>query len=193
MIGFLSGLLHSKLTDSIILLVGGVGYRVIVTQNTLNVLLVQQQLELYIYTHVKQDAIDLYGFKSQPELDFFKLVLGVSGIGPKTALLVIDRGVASIKEAIIKADTDFFSTIPRLGQKNAQRIIIDLKTKLGGITDLDLNRESTQIMDVVEALQSMGYSRQEALIVVKSVPEGETSLEQKITFVLKQIGKTKLR
>ncbi len=190
MIGFLSGSVHSKFNDSIILLVSGIGYRVVLPVNTLNILVQSQPVELYIYTHIREDLMDLYGFKSQAELEFFKLVLSVSGIGPKTALLVIDRGVELLREAIVKADTDFFLNIPRVGQKNAQRIIIDLKSKLGSITTLDLSSTTTEMMEVTEALQSMGYSKQEALKAIKNISTGDDlSLEQKMTLALRGLGK----
>lgn len=193
MIGYLSGKLHIKSNDAIILLVNGVGYRVIVAPNLLNSLQPNQLIELYVYTSVKEDTLDLYGFKSPEEMALFKLVLSVSGIGPKTAILVIDRGAEPLKNAITKADTDFFVTIPRLGQKNAQRIIIDLKNKLGGIVDLDLTGASTEAIELTEALQSMGYSRQEALTAMKNIPTTAGSLEQKITQALRHIGKAKLK
>lgn len=192
MIGFLSGTIHTKNTDSVILLVQGVGYLVSVPPSTLSHMQLNQPAELFIYTNVKDDAIDLYGFKSQQELTLFKLVLSVSGIGPKTAILVIDRGAQNLQEAIVKADTDFFLTIPRMGVKNAQRIIIELKNKLGGLTDLDLTSSSSEMAEITEALQSMGYSKQEALKAIKEIPDN-LSLEQKITFALKQIGKTKIK
>lgn len=192
MIGYLSGTIHSKTNDSLILLVQGVGYLVTVAPTTLNILHVDQQLELYIYTNVKEDALDLYGFKSQMELTLFKLVLSVSGIGPKTAMLVIDRGAEPLKEAIATANTDFFLTIPRLGQKNAQRIIIDLKNKLGGVASLDLSGINSELMEVSEALESMGYTKQEALKAIKEIP-ADLKLEQKITAALRLMGKTKVK
>lgn len=86
MIGFLSGTVHTKVGESVVLLVNGVGYLVYVPLNTLSTLKIGQLIDLYIHTHVKEEALDLYGFKTQGELGLFKIVLGVSGIGPKTAL-----------------------------------------------------------------------------------------------------------
>lgn len=188
MISFLTGTVHTKLTDSVILLAGEVGYLVNLPIRALSQLNQNQKLELYIYTQVKEDAIELYGFKTIDELAFFKLIIGVSGIGPKTALLVIDRGVEEVKTAIVKADTDFFVTIPRLGQKNAQRIIIDLKNKLGSLVDLNLQAQSGEMMEVIQALQSMGYSKQESLQAIKLLPS-DASLEQKLTLALRNLGK----
>lgn len=192
MIGFLSGTIKTISTDRVILLVNGVGYLVTLSPNLLSTVKKDQPTELFIYTHVREDALDLYGFSSQEELGLFQLVLTVSGIGPKTALLVIDRGVGSIEHAIKEADTSFFTTIPRLGLKNAQKIIIELKNKLGGLKELNLSPDNEDTNQAVEALCSMGYSRQEALKAVHDIPDSEVTLERKVSYALRQIGKAKL-
>lgn len=189
MIGFLTGKVHIKLVDSIILLVNGVGYRVHVPPTTYNSLNLSSPLELYIHTHVREDALDLYGFKTAEELFLFNLLLTVSGIGPKTAMLVLDKGVEKVRKAIVKADVDFFTLIPRLGRKNSQKIIIELKNKLGSLTELDLASESSEMIQAVEALQSMGYTKQEAITALRNIPDSEETLEQKIRYALRNIGK----
>ncbi len=189
MIGFLSGQVKTKFINSLILLVSGVGYEVLVPVSTFNQIKVNDQLELFIYTHVREDILALYGFRTSEELVLFKMLLDVSGIGPKTALLVIDKGVKEVKEAIFKADVDFFSLIPRLGRKNSQKIIIELKNKLGSLTDLNLANESQETKEAMEALQNMGYSRQEIIKVLKSAPANISTLEDKIRYGLKNIGK----
>lgn len=189
MIGFLSGQVKTKFVSSLIILTGGVGYEVLVPVSTFNQIKVNDLLELFIYTHVREDALALYGFRTQEELALFKMLLGVSGIGPKTALLVIDKGVKEVKEAIFKADVDFFSLIPRLGRKNSQKIIIELKNKLGSLTDLNLADESQETKEAVEALQNMGYSRPEIINVLRTAPATIASLEDKIRYGLKNIGK----
>lgn len=189
MIGFLSGTIHSKSTEQIILLVNGVGYLVTVPANYINLLKVSVQTELFIYTHVREDTFDLYGFLATDELELFKLVLTVSGIGPKTALLVIDKGVGKVERAIKDADTNFFTTVPRLGHKNAQKIIIELKNKLGGLKELDLTSENEESTEAIEALRSLGYTRQEALLAIGAVPASEKTLEQKISYALRNLGK----
>ena len=120
----------------------------------------------------------------------FKLLLTVSGIGPKTALTIIDRGVPAVTGAVQKSDVDFFTTIPRLGKKNAQKIIIELKQKLGSITDLDLSEyTSSETKEILDALSSMGFARIEAIQVIKTLPSDLTTLEQKIRYCLKELGK----
>lgn len=186
MISFLSGKIYDKLPDSIILSVGGVGYRVVVIPSLYVSLVPSVPLDLYIYTHVREDTLDLYGFKTKEELLLFNLLLGVSGIGPKTALLVINKGVEPVKNAIIKADVDFFTLIPRLGHKNSQKIIIELKNKLGGLVDLDLSSESPEILEAVEALQVMGYSKKDALVALRGV-KPEITIQEKIKYALKNV------
>lgn len=192
MIGFLSGITYSKSAEHIILLVSGVGYLVIVPPRYVPLLEQSQPAELFIYTHVREDTLALYGFFTQHELTLFKLVLSVSGIGPKTALLVIDRGAESVEQAIKNAHTDFFTTIPRLGRKNAQKIIIELKNKLGGIKDLNLAQESEESTQAIEALRAIGYTRKEALEAIQAVPTSEQTVEQKVSFALRQLGRSKL-
>ncbi len=193
MIGFLSGTVHSKQNDSLILVVGGVGYLVSVPVATLNLVKPDQRLDLYIHTHLKEEALYLYGFKTAEELSLFKIVLGVSGIGPKTALAVVDRGVEQVRSALMKADSSFFVGVPRLGQRGAQRMIIELKNKIGSAADLDLSGSGSEVEEVIEALESMGYSKLESLQAAQQIPASVNSLEQKMTFVLRQLGKGKLK
>ena len=192
MIGFLSGSIHSKTTGQIIILVSGVGYLVTVPQNYLNKLKLSDKVELFIYSHIREDAFDLYGFFTADELDLFKMTLTVSGIGPKTAILVIDKGVSSVEKAIKNADTDFFTTVPRLGHKNAQKIIIELKNKLGGLKELDLTSENKENVEAIEALINLGYSGQEAIQAIQAVPVSEKTLEKKISYALRQLGKVRI-
>lgn len=162
---------------------------VTVPQNYLNLLKASRLTELFIHTHVREDTLDLYGFFTPEELELFKLVLTVSGIGPKTALLVVDKGVGKVEQAIKDASTDFFTIVPRLGHKNAQKIIIELKNKLGGLKDLDLTSESEESTQAIEALHNLGYTRQEALQAIQAVPASEKTLEQKISYALRNLGK----
>lgn len=190
MIGFLTGIIQAKFPDAVILLVGGVGYRVLVCQSTWKKILVRKPCQLYIHTHVRDDAIGLYGFEKSEELTLFNLLLSVSGVGPKTALLVIDTGVNKIEDAIAKADVDFFCLIPRLGRKNAQKIIIELKNKLADFGRLvgDGQGETGGAMD---ALQAMGYTRFQAAQALKDIPQSAERIEEKIRWALKNIGKKK--
>src|SRR3989339_1436249 len=127
MIGALRGKIFSKSQNSVILFAGDVGYTVFVTNRFLEKTKTDTDAFLFIHTHIRDDVFDLFGFPTTQELHLFKLLLTVSGIGPKTALAIIDRGVLAVTQAVQQSDVDFFTTIPRLGKKNAQKIIIELK------------------------------------------------------------------
>lgn len=189
MIAYLSGQVKYKLNDSIILLVNGVGYQVFVSSETYSEINEGQNLDLFIYSHIREDSFDLLGFKTKEELILFKMLISVSGVGPKTALLVINKGVEPIKNAIIKADVGFFTLIPRLGLKNSQKIIIELKNKLGGLADLDLSSETKESLEVIEALQSMGYTKKQAVDSIKCIAGSEEkTVEERIVLCLRSIG-----
>lgn len=184
MIGKLTGILDTT-TIPAIMEVADVGYAVQVPQTVKST---GAKQTLYIHTHVREDALDLFGFPTHDDLLLFKLLITVSGIGPRTALLVMDKGNESIERAIRESDVDFFTTIPRLGKKNAQKVIIELKSKIGSFRDLDLKDESGEGSDLVNALVSMGFARKEVHAVI---PKIDTTLpvEQKIRAALKLLGK----
>lgn len=169
-------------TSPLILDVHGVGYAVAVPQKLGAA--IGQKLTVHTYTHVREDTLQLFGFESQEELSLFELLLTVSGIGPKTALAVMDQGVSSIQKAITSSDVDFFMTVPRLGKKNAQKIIIELRSKIAGATG-DIP-ETGETGEITSALISMGFDRKELKDVLKKLPEG--SLEEKVKFALKMLG-----
>ncbi len=185
MIGSLSGTIQEKYP--IIINVGGVGYLVHVPER-LEELQINATCQLYIHTHVREDALDLYGFETKEELHLFELLLTVSGIGPRTGLTIIDRGVPAIQKAVTTGDVDFFTTIPRLGKKNAQKIIIELKNKLGSMGDLDLRDDNGETKQILEVLLSMGFMKIEAVDAMKKLGDTEISLEQKIRRALQILG-----
>ena len=189
MIGRLTGTIVTKNQTPLIIDVHGVGYAVRVTRK--NALLLKQDSTrtLYIHTHVREDALDLYGFQSQDELGLFELLITVSGVGPKTALSVIEQGFSAVEHAVMSADIDFFTTIPRLGKKNAQKIIIELKNKLGGLRDLDLTGESeSETKQLLDALTGMGFERRHVIETIRSLPPEEKT-ETKLRIALKMLGK----
>jgi len=189
MIGRLSGTIVTENKNPLIIDVSGVGYRVFVPTNALSKLPVGTKQVLSIYTSVKDDAIDLFGFLTPEEIDIFELLLTVSGIGPKTALLVVNRGVTPVTRAIMDTDVDFFTTIPRLGRKNAQKIIIELKTKMGSLKELDLmGNESSETKDIIEALVSMGFDKKEISATLAKMDSNDTA-EEKIKKAIKHLGK----
>lgn len=191
MIGALSGTIFSVHKNPIIVFVHGVGYAVHVCDKTLSSLKKDEQKTFFVHTHVRDDCLDLYGFSTEEEHVLFTVLLNVSGIGPRTALSIVDHGVDAVRRAIISSDVDFFTAIPRLGKKNAQKIIIELKSKLGSTKDLDLASESTgDTKDIIDALVSMGFIRNEIIETLKKISPKAQTIEQKIREMLRFLGKS---
>jgi len=190
MIGHLNGEVFYKDNNSIILDVKGVGYKVLGSRDVLAKANIGSPLELFIYTHVREDNISLFGFLEAADLKLFENLIGVSGIGPKTAMNIFSQGNRSqIISAIISADTTFFKAVPRLGQKNAQKIIIELKNKFGG-NELDLNREDLSgNEEVVGVLKDFGFISKEIYSAIKAVKKDGQEITETIKLALKYLGK----
>ena len=189
MIGQLTGEPKQLTSDSIIINVNGVGY-LIFTPPTLQAKIIKEKsiTTLFTHTHVKEDALDLYGFSSLEDLKLFKLLINISGIGPKIAITLIDKGVEAITTAVSKADIDFFTSVKRLGKKNAQKIIIELKPKLGDLNELDLLGESPETKEAIDALTGLGFNKNKANLALKEVSKEGDSVEEKIKKAIKYLG-----
>ncbi len=191
MIGMLKGTVIYRNDPYIIIDVRDVGYKVLVGKQILsNIQSLGETIQLYTYTHVREDLLELYGFNEPQDLRLFEYLISVSGIGPKSALGVFTLGSRQqIIQAIVTGDTTFFSGVPRLGKKNAQKIIIELKSKFGGgESELDLN-EASEDDEVITALTGFGFSLQEARDALRKVGEGSQSTSEKIRKALKQLGR----
>jgi len=189
MIGVLTGTVFSSSPNAVILMVSGVGYSVSVPGEVSDKLTVGQTSTLYIHTRVEDESITLYGFPSRNDLVLFDLLLSVSGIGPKTALAIVNRGESPVRKAVVESDVDFFTTIPRVGRKNAQKIIIELKSKLGSVRELDLSREITgETKQILDALLSMGFRREEAIGAIRRLDEKDKTLKDKIRHALQLLS-----
>ena len=135
----------------------GIGFKVFVGAKLLG-RTHSDDLEVYTYSYIREDRFELYGFASANDLHLFELLVSVSGCGPKMALSFTDAGSARIIEAIQQADVTYFTQFPRVGKKLAQKLIIDLKNKLGGLRDLDLSPKSATYEEAMAGLQGLGFS-----------------------------------
>jgi holliday junction DNA helicase RuvA len=191
MIGFLNGTVELLQRPFMMIDVNGVGYKVLLADSVYLKLSIGEKIKIFTYTHVREDALDLFGFLEADDLKLFENLLTVSGIGPKTALNIFSfGGRKDIIEAIIKGDVAFFTSVPRLGTKNAQKIIIELKNKMGSTADLDLSgKDLEENAQVVQALKNFGFSVQEAQKAVREVKKEGISTEEKIRLALKNLGK----
>jgi Holliday junction DNA helicase RuvA len=191
MIGMLTGKLASRNDPHIILDVRGVGYKVYITPQLFPSITLGQELTVFTHTHVREDALELFGFPTAEDLRLFELLINVNGIGPKTAVGVFTVGNRSdIVGAIAQANVDFFTGVPRLGKKNAQKIIIELKNKIGGKEDLDLRDETDDMtVETLAALEGIGFSEREARMALKASEGKGTTVQEKVKLALKQLGK----
>lgn len=183
MIGFLSGLVKSLRGQQAVILVNGVGYTVSVPASQTPA--IGKNIDLYIHTHVREDTLALYGFKDEVALDLFENLISVSGVGPKSALAIISVASAeAIKKAIETTNLNFFTAVPGIGKKSAQKIIIDLKPKLtrldADLINLDGNGQLNQ------ALTQLGFTKSEIISVLPHVDAGE-ELQNQIKQALKML------
>ncbi len=192
MIGFLKGKVDLLQRPFAMIDVNGVGYKVLIPESIFSKLSEGASIKLFTYTYVREDALDLFGFLEAEDLRLFESLLTVSGVGPKTALNIFSFGERKdIIEAIIKGDVAFFTSVPRLGTKNAQKIIIELKNKMGGTADLDLSGKDLQEnAEVAQALKNFGFSTGEAQKAVRLVKKEGISTEEKIRLALKALGRS---
>ncbi len=188
MIGSLKGKVDYQEALFIIVDVNGVGYKVLIPANV--VVTPGAEIKLFTHTHVREDVLELYGFTEPADLKVFEYLISVSGVGCKTALGVFSVGSRKeIINAITSNDVGFFTAVPRLGKKNAQKIIIELKNKLGGQEDLDLSQDGVESDEVVAALKSFGFTPAEARAAIKGLNgQGET-VSEKVRLALKYLGK----
>lgn len=193
MVAYIEGKVIAEGNNSLVILAGSVGWRVFIGSNTLAK--IQKNKELVkVFTHLysRENSQDLYGFLSYQELQFFELLLGVSGVGPRHAQLILDNlSPENIVGAVKNNKDEVFLRIPGVGSKLAQKIVIDLQTKvksLGLEGKVDL-KEMSEEDDVIEALLSLGYRRGEAKEALKKITKDVKGLSKKVEEALKILGR----
>jgi Holliday junction DNA helicase RuvA len=168
---------------SIILDVNGVGYKIYC--NTLSPIVSKEEsgvVEFFIHTVVREDALELFGFFDETSLKLFEKLINISGIGPRSALAIVNVGtIESLTEAINKGDLGYLTAVSGIGKKTAEKIILELR---GQVSDLVFSDESNE---VVQALKAMGYTERDAQMAAKNAT-GNTA-QEKIKSALKQVGK----
>lgn len=201
MIAFLTGRLALKTPTHLTLDVQGVGYEVLIPLSTYDALpTLGEATALHIHTHLREDAIQLFGFLTQPEKDSFLLLTTVSGIGPKLALSILSSlPVADLVSAIQSADIDRLSTVPGIGKKSAGRMALELKDKVGKIgapgtagTASDKSGLDGPYEDALSALVNLGYRLQDAKDALKRVSatvNGSVVLKDLIREGLKELAR----
>ena len=197
MIGFLRGRVAYIFPDYCFLDVHDVGYRVFISHQTRNQISVGTEVMLYIHTHVREDAILLYGFFSQEEYDLFQHLIGISGIGPKVAQGILSAITANeFYHLIHRKDVKAITKLPGIGKKTAERIILELKDKLSAASfDVSDAADDTaalgdamgdMVSEAIEALLSLGFQQSEIQSVFKKKSDGE-STEELIRYALAEL------
>lgn len=192
MISHLSGTLLHASERFIVIDVSGVGYKVRVTLDTLQKLRSNSDKKVSLWTHlvVREDVLDLYGFQNEHELDFFELLIGVSGIGPKSALGILNVApIEHLREAISNGDTGTLTKVSGIGSKGAQKIILELRDKLGGYGEATPHGALRDEHDAIDALCALGYSEREAREALKGVSPDTKGTSARIKEALKHLGK----
>lgn len=190
MIGKLTGRFGGTTPEGAALVeVGGVGYLVRVPLAALHELRTRKgEVSLFVHTVVREDAFDLYGFSTESELSFFKQLTSVSGVGPKTALGVLNvADVPTLRRGIARGDASMLTKVFGIGKKSAERIVVELRDKLAGEVGTATVADGDD-GEVIEALMALGYSAAESRKALKAVAPEATGVHNRLTQALRNLG-----
>jgi holliday junction DNA helicase RuvA len=187
MISQLEGKISERGSNYVVLSVGGVGYKIFMPLDTLSSIPAgDQSTKIFTHLAVRENALDLYGFLNKSDLDFFTLLIGVSGIGPKSAQAILNIADASVlRAAIVSSDSSHLTKVSGIGKKNADKIILELKDKLGGETFLGDGTRVRDEADALEALRALGYSLPQARDALRKIPPTVSGTNARLKEALK--------
>jgi holliday junction DNA helicase RuvA len=189
MIAHLSGTLIDTDERFLVLSVSGIGYKVFTTAETIAKARKLEALSLWTHQVVREDALDLYGFFTKEERSFFELLISVSGIGPKSALGVLNVAtIPSLRKAIASGETGHLTKVSGIGKKMADKIVLELKGKLGVDDEADEIALRDEV-DTLEALKALGYKHHEAREALKELPASIIDTGERVKAALKILGK----
>jgi len=192
MISYLKGKIRNKGNGFVILEVNNIGYQVFLAPLLYADLNLNQEMEFYTYQQVREDALNLYGFKNMEDLELFELLLSISGIGPKSALGVMSIAtVADIKESIFRGDPALLTKVSGIGRKTAERVVLELKEKIGKLVIDDGKSYANNLgsSDEIDALMALGYSLSQAREALNGVGATTKDSGERIRQALKMLGK----
>lgn len=164
MIGKLCGTVEKVGAREILIMVGGVGYIIHATASSITATHESAVKEVCFFTYlaVRENSLDLYGFINEREKDFFMLLLGISGIGPKSAISILSAvDIATLEKAVLTQDASYLTKVSGVGKKNAEKIVLELKDKISGVAEHG-EASLTADIEALEALLALGYSQREA-------------------------------
>jgi Holliday junction DNA helicase RuvA len=189
MIAQIEGKIAGIKGNSVILMVGGIGYQIALSAYTLGKVAGQDQVLFHIHTHVREDILALYGFLSEEELLMFELLISISGIGPKVALSILSiADVKTIRTAVVNKDPSILTRVSGVGKKTAERVIIELQNKVESV-GIEDQESALAGQDAIEALTSLGYSVTEAREALKLVSPEIKDVSSRVRQALRNLGK----
>lgn len=197
MLAYIKGTLEMKMTDYVVIDVGGLGYKVYMTSTGMDALgELGKVVKVYTYYRVREDDVSIFGFNTNEELRMFELLLSVSGVGAKTALTMIAVTEPSeFAMAVIAEDVSYLTKIPGIGAKSAQRIILELKDKMKKentafeAKQIKSQVDSSRIEEAVAALQVLGYNKKEIEKAFAKIEKKDVSTEELIKKGLNLLGR----
>jgi len=191
MISYLEGKVLDKSEKFFMIGVNGIGYKIFSHSGILEKIPeIGQNVKIWTHLYVREDAMDLYGFLSKEELEFFEILISISGIGPRSALGILEVApVSSLKQAIVSEDETFFTKVSGIGRKTAQRLILELKSKLAKTVVLEKGGSFKEMGDAFEALVTLGYKQSDVRRVLNELPKDIKSMEAKVREALKRLGR----
>jgi Holliday junction DNA helicase RuvA len=191
MIAFITGRVAARAASHAVVEAGGIGYRLLMSTSSLAALPAEgDEVTIQTYLHVRAEELTLYGFESEEERELFEALIGVSGVGPKVALAVLSAlKPDALRTALARDDVAMLSSVPGVGKKTAQRLLIDLKDKLGApeLGGAGVGGSSHAAMEARDALLAMGFSAAESAAALRDM-EGGATAEQMLRAALKALG-----
>lgn len=187
MLHYLNGRIISKKENNFILETGGFGLKIFTSLNSLKDIPSAGELaKVFTHLHIKEDAWDIYGFSEQLELDFFEKLLSVNGVGPKTALNILNIDTAErLMAAINEGRVDLLTKASGIGKKTAERVVIELKGKFAQIGSEEITGAMESDSDIIEVLFGLGYTKMQAKQAVSKVDPKIKKIEDRIRGALK--------
>lgn len=189
MIGMIEGQVAAIRAGYAIISAGGVGYKVAATRATIASLSLESPASLWTHLIVREDVLDLYGFETEEEMRFFDMLLSVSGIGPKSALAILDiASIETLRSAIVGGNAGYLTNVSGIGKKTAEKIVLELRDKVGAASS-DTSASLRGDEDALEAMRALGYSAAEARDALRKVPATVESGTERLREALKIMGK----
>lgn len=188
MISQITGQIILKTDKYVLVEANNIAYKVFATTELLSVAKLNEKQKVWTYLAVRENALDLYGFASKEELDFFELLITISGVGPKTAIGILNvASVASLRKAISSGETAHLTKVSGLGKKMADKIVLELKGKIGSYEEIALGLKEE--IDALEALKALGYSHRDAREALQEISKDIVKTGDRIKAALKHLGK----